>query len=332
MENESNEPQANFDQSPTLVEPDSPALATNLEDSFFETRRLRHDGWDGPAMAVFCRTLAETGVVTEACRACGMSAKSAYALRHRNAVFARAWEVALSMARERLADDLLARSLKGSVDQIMSSDGAIVGERHHFDNKLAFAILRRLDRRAELGATFRTPPAWAIPDAPPAVSGDWQLVLDALSDDRPADAEFLLTPIPPLGDKGNEGNDPPVEGVDDDSDSLDRPYVPQRVWQKWDTGEWRTDFPPPAGFDGDEEGDWEDAENYCRALAPPEMAALVAAGLAESDEAVTISIEDDEAERDAFFASLNPVPSKPEPGPASSSSKKGTAEAGSSPE
>ena len=197
---ESNQPESNL------------ALATHLEDSFFETRRLRHDGWDGPKKAVFCRTLSETGVVTEACRACGMSAKSAYALRQRDLVFARAWEVALSMARERLADELLARSFKGSVDQIMSPEGAILGERHHFDNKLAFAILRRLDRRAELGATFRTPPAWAIPEAPAALSGDWQLLLDALSEDRHADAELLLTPMPPECDKGNEGNDPPVEG------------------------------------------------------------------------------------------------------------------------
>ena len=66
------------------------------------------------------------------------------------------------MARQRLADELLARSLKGSAEQLLR-DGAIVGERHHFDNKLAFAILRRLDRQAELDATFRTPPAWEIP-------------------------------------------------------------------------------------------------------------------------------------------------------------------------
>ncbi len=289
------------------------ALATQLEDSFFETRRLRHDGWDGPKKAIFCRTLAETGVVTDACRACDMSAKSAYALRHRDPVFARAWEVALSMARERLADELLARSMKGSVEQIMSNDGAIVGERHSYDNKLAFAVLRRLDRRAELGATFKTPPVWAIPDAPAAVSGDWQLLLDALSDDRDADAALLLMPVPPVlsssngpqGDKGNEGNDPPCEGVNSDSDSLaGEPHTPKRVWQDWRTDEWRTDFPPPAGFDGDEYGLWEDSEGYSRTLTDDELTALVAAGMAEGG-GPTITIEEDEAERDRYFASLN---------------------------
>jgi hypothetical protein len=170
MSDESYEPETNL------------SLATHLEDSFFETRRMRSDGWDGPTMAAFCRTLAETGVVTEACRACDKSAQGAYALRQREPVFARAWEAAIALAREKLADELLARSLRGSVEQVMNSDGAIVGERHSYDNRLAFSVLRRLDRRAELGATFKTPRPWAIPDAPAAVSGDWQLLLDAQAD------------------------------------------------------------------------------------------------------------------------------------------------------
>ena len=89
-ERRSNEPEINLGQSTTLVEMEFPALATCLEDSFFETRRLRKDGWDGASMATFIGTLAETGVVTFACRACGMSAQSAYALRHRDPLFAKA--------------------------------------------------------------------------------------------------------------------------------------------------------------------------------------------------------------------------------------------------
>ncbi len=296
-----NEPIAPLDQSTTLVETSSPALAYFLDDSFSETRRLRHDGWDGQKMARFCEVLAETGVVTEACHACGMSAKSAYALRHRDPLFAQAWEAALSMARARLADELLARSLKGSAEQVLR-DGSIVGERHHFDNKLAFAILRRLDRRAELGATFRTPPARDIPAPPPAVAGEWQPLLDALSEERSEDAARLLAPLPPVlssskGPKGNEGNNPPVEGVD--GDSFDHP----RLWRTWDTDEWRTDFPPPPGFDGYEDGDWED-EAYCRALSDDELASLVAAGIADPLEHSDVSIEQDEAERDEFFSQL----------------------------
>ena len=80
-------------------------------------------------------------------------------------------------------------------------------------------------------------------------------------------------------------------------DSFDHP----RLWRTWDTEEWRTDYPPPPDFAGHEEGDWED-EGYCRALSDDELAALIAAGIAEpSDAESEISIEQDEAERDAFF-------------------------------
>ncbi len=301
MKNDSQEPEPCCPNALAPTEPDSPALATDLEDSYFETRRLRHDGWDGPAMALFCQALAEIGVVTEACRACGKSAKSAYALRQREPLFARAWESALSLARERLADDLLARSLKGSCEQIMR-DGCIVGERHAYDNKLAFAILRRLDRRAEFGATFRTPPADRIPCPVPAVSGDWQLLLDALSEERKQDAAILLTPLPPKSDEGNEGNNPPIEGVE--GDDVDEPYVPKRVWQEYRTDAWRTDFPPPPDFDGEEKGAWEE-QGYSRTLTAAELAAVTAGN---PDEEI-ITLEQDEADRDAFFAALaTPIP------------------------
>lgn len=309
------EPISPLNQSTTLVETDSPALANFLDDSFSETCSLRHDGWNGQKMARFCEVLAETGVVTDACRACRMSAKSAYALRHRNPLFAQAWEAALSMARARLADELLARSLRGSAEQILR-DGGVVGERHHFDNKLALAVLRRLDRRAELGATFRTPPARDIPAQPPAVSGEWQPLLDALSEERSEDVARLLMPV---GTKGNEGNNPPVDGSGDETDSFDHP----RLWRTWDTGEWRTNFPPPAGFTGPEDGDWEE-EEYSRTLSNDELAALIAAGIAEPSEgAAEVSIEQDEAERDQFFDQLRSSERSPRPGSGGSRNEAG---------
>jgi hypothetical protein len=300
MNDDSYEPQSHA--APTAqLEPDCPALAPHLDDSFFETRRLREGGWDGPKMATFIGTLAESGVVTFACRACDMSAKSAYALRHRDPLFAKAWDAALDMARQRLADELLARSLKGSAEQLLR-DGAIVAERHVFDNKLAFSILRRLDRRAELGSTFSTPPAWDRPTRAPAVAGRWQELLDALTDGRTDEAGRLLAVEDEQGN--SQGNDPPFDG--DNSDSLDgEPEPRERVWHDWQSDEWRTDFPPPAGFDGDEKGDWEDPEGYSRSLTASEMEALVAAGLAGPEELpAEISFEEDEAERDRFFGSL----------------------------
>ena len=281
---------------PTIApEPDSPALATDLEDSFFETRRLRKDGWDGGKMAIFCGTLAETGVVTFASRACGMSAQSAYGLRHRNPMFDMVWEAALSMARDRLADELLARSIKGGAEQLLR-DGCIVGERHAFDNKLAFAVLRRLDRRAELGASGRKPAKWETPLPAPAVKGQWQALLDAVSEERCDDAFALLNP--PKVD--SEVDNPLFQGFG--SDSLDAEDAPERVWQEWNSDDWRTDFPPPPGFDGDQDGEWGD-EDYSRSLTTEEHDALVASGEAEPPEE-RVTIEQDETERDAFFAAL----------------------------
>ena len=63
-----------------------------------------------------------------------------------------------------------------------------------------------------------------------------------------------------------------------------------------------TDFPPPEGFDGIEEGEWEDL-NYSRACTPRE-AAILAAHQAE----LIASERNDEATlRDAWFALLAEV-------------------------
>src|SRR3954471_8549665 len=120
---------------------------------------VRHDGWTGEKIATFCETLAETAVVAEACEAARMGISGAYAARRRNPVFSAAWDAALSIARERLADTLLARSMEGNIEQLYR-DGEIVGERHLLDNRLGLAILRRLDRLAETGAALHSnPPA-----------------------------------------------------------------------------------------------------------------------------------------------------------------------------
>ncbi len=109
---------------------------------------------------------------------------------------------------------------------------------------------------------------------------------------------MLSSPVE--GDKGNEGNDPPFEGCEGDQGNFSHP----RIWRTWDTKEWRTNYPPPPNFDGHEEGDWED-HDYWRELSDDELAALAAAGISEQFEAPSeLSIEQDEAERQAFFSGL----------------------------
>jgi hypothetical protein len=88
-------------------------------------------------------------VVTDAARAAGMTAKSAYDLRNRRAghAFHIAWDAAELLARRRVSGEVLSRSMHGCVDVIVR-DGEVWGERHRFDNRLTMAVLTRLDRKA----------------------------------------------------------------------------------------------------------------------------------------------------------------------------------------
>ena len=103
-------------------------IAPYLHNSFTEVRHGRHDGWTPERKRLFHETLAGGGVVSDAARAAGMSAQSAYNLRHRDPLFDAGWDAALLLARRRLADDLYARAVNGCVEQI-HKDGVIVAER-----------------------------------------------------------------------------------------------------------------------------------------------------------------------------------------------------------
>jgi len=85
-----------------MDEPNKPDPAASLP----SPRHPRHDGWTGERMARFLEVLADTGIVTEACRAAGMSRNSAYSLRNRDAVFDSAWRAALTKARPLIADGI----------------------------------------------------------------------------------------------------------------------------------------------------------------------------------------------------------------------------------
>jgi hypothetical protein len=159
---------------------------------------IRHDGWTGDKIATFCETLAECAVVAEACEVAGMSVSGAYAARRRNPLFAAAWDAALTIARDRLADTLLARSMEGNVEQIYR-DGILVGERHVLDNALGLAILRRLDRLAETGLSVssRGEPARVSsgPGKPLPPQFDWAGAVKAL---RSGDDDGVAAPSTPV--------------------------------------------------------------------------------------------------------------------------------------
>lgn len=270
-----------FGDYPPLPEPETPAPDA------------RHDGFTGELMARFCEVLAETGMVTQAARAVGKTRDTVYQHRRRNPLFAAAWAGALSHARTRLADALLERSLNGSIDYIYR-DGELVGERRYYDNRLAYSMLRRLDKEAAA-----EPPAVAaaLADTQPChpTKADYRTALKALRTGSEEDLCAALAIFGPdgsaQGDKTDKTDNPP----NGENEGNGFAGAGERVWE----GEygWRTNFPPPPGFDGDEEGHWSD-EHYERDCTDEENEIMDARREAE----LAAYRAEEEAERAAFFA------------------------------
>lgn len=112
-------------------------------------RATRADGWTPERIAIFLNTLAETGLVTDAAQAAGMSGSSAYALRNsaKGRAFGLAWDAAVQRAGASIADTLTARALRGW-DEPVFHEGKLIGHRRRYDNRLATRLLNRHDRRA----------------------------------------------------------------------------------------------------------------------------------------------------------------------------------------
>ncbi|MGS1017090.1 hypothetical protein [Allosphingosinicella humi] len=159
-------------------------------------RAPRHDGWTPARERQFCETLADCGVVADACRACGMSRDAAYAYRRRAAgrAFALAWDAALLLARSRVSDDVMSRAVHGVIDRVYR-DGELVAERHRYDNRLTMAVLSRLDRQAE-GFGENAPVVRAI-------AQEYDRFLDVAAEGAVGAEGFLAARFPPA-----DGNRP----------------------------------------------------------------------------------------------------------------------------
>ena len=124
---------------PDDSEPDPPDFAP-------AERRFRHDGWTPDRQRDFIAALAQTGCVTDAAAAVGMSVRSAYALRAVPLAisFRGAWDIALDYAIHRLADAALSRAING-VARPVFFNGEQVGEQRFFDERLTMFLLRARD-------------------------------------------------------------------------------------------------------------------------------------------------------------------------------------------
>ena len=125
---------------PALDAPDAPARC----------HTQRSDGWTPERQRGFLERIAEGATVDEASASVGLSPGAAYALRRRAAggAFALGWDAARHVARPLVAEALFRRAIDGQVDRLTRADGEVI-ERHRYDNRLALALLARLDRHAE---------------------------------------------------------------------------------------------------------------------------------------------------------------------------------------
>ncbi|KQN25074.1 hypothetical protein ASE86_02070 [Sphingomonas sp. Leaf33] len=323
------------------------ARTAATEGPAFTTAR-RADGWTPDRQRGFLDYLAQGCTVSDAATLVGMSATSAYAFRKRaaGAAFAVGWSAAQLLQRNRLADELMGRALKGNVDYAVNPKGERV-ERHRHDNRLALALLTRLDRIAAADVPDRTGDARAARLA----AQDWDRYLDIIGGDAsPAQAGLFLSlrttegesaaiaPIVALAradlyrrtGAGHAGEvhvhdlDPAhrhdwsaadwaraeagglvslAAPAKEDAHSSQLSQLPRNedygVWWSDYAEDWRTAFPPPAGFDGVEDGAYGNG-GYCRSLSDDELDAVETWNAREL-EAKRVP---QEAERVRFFAEL----------------------------
>lgn len=151
--------------------------------------------------------------------------------------------------------------------------------------------LARADRHLRCGTLA---PDVATADLDPARRADWTAEQWAR-----AEAAGLLVLAPPVQPEPAPAQ--PASDCQPVSTSADAEPDDEPVW--WDEyagegeGAWRTRFPPPEGFLGEEDGEY-GREGYARELDPDEIEQLEAAERA----AIAPRRAQDEAERDRWFA------------------------------
>jgi hypothetical protein len=109
--------------------------------------RWRTDGWTPERQRAFVVMLSLSGSVKAAAEEVGLSRESAYHLRRKpeGRLFARLWDAARLIARDRLADEAMERAMNGTTETIIYH-GEEAGHRLRHDNRHLQWTLGRLDR------------------------------------------------------------------------------------------------------------------------------------------------------------------------------------------
>ena len=155
-------------------------------------RKPRLDGWTEEKQRRFIETLADTGLVSVAAKAVGMSREGAYALRRaeHGGAFARAWDVAREHAAGLIEDIVFDRAIEGTEREVLNREGDVIATQLVHDNGLLKWLLAHLKPERYGGARSRG----AAPNGSDAPIPLLAESLRAMEPALPAPAEALLDP------------------------------------------------------------------------------------------------------------------------------------------
>jgi hypothetical protein len=150
-------------------------------------RQPRFDGWTEEKQRRFIEVLADTGLVSHAAKAVGMTRESANRLRRspRAAAFSRAWDAARHHAGAALEDLAFERAIEGVEQNVFNEYGEVICTKRVYNDRLLTFLLRHLKPERYARDALSAPP-------PPLEPLD--VSLRALEPQLPAPPEALLDP------------------------------------------------------------------------------------------------------------------------------------------
>jgi len=244
--------------------------------------RYRSDGLTPETQRAFVEALADCGLIHVAAARVGVSPQAVNRTRRR--ADARGFDLACTAARRfgarRLHDTAWERAIEGSIRRHYYH-GELKSEERVYDNKLLIYLLGKTEHLLD------EPPEAA------AVAANWEPWVEAMEHG---------TPLPDVRSAWQKEQDERLaeyaaeaeaEEADDDEDEPGE----DEIWE--DDGVWLTSFPPPADFDGVEDG-VPGEEGYSRSLTEAEEAAMDASGADENGE-LAEAIMDGCVRRDRYF-------------------------------
>lgn len=168
------------------ADPDAPQRYDPAEYRWVPVRRQpRFDGWTDEKQRRFIEVLADTGIVSIAAKAVGMSRESARKLRRspHGAAFARAWDAARLHAGALLEDIAFERAIEGTEQPVHDEYGSVICTKRVYNNRLLTFLL---------GALKPERYARSVASPLPAAAPSLEASLRAMEPQLPAPAEALL--------------------------------------------------------------------------------------------------------------------------------------------